>query len=374
MAQAQDSLIAELERATHSGSPAICGQALTRVTDLFLASADRFSEEQVLVFEEVFEFLIQRIETRARQELSTRLALVENAPMRIVQRLARDDEIIVAEPILTDSPRLTDYDLIEIASTKGQGHLLAISGRGQLGEGVTDVLLDRGNRDVIHKLARNVGARFSEPGFTTLVVKAEGDDGLAEMVGLRLDVPNHLFQKLLSQATRAVRSKLLSVAPPETQREIRRVLSTVSKEIAWQTSAPCDFTHAQELVSAMHGQHALNEAAIASFAKMHKYEEMVAAFSLLCSVPLDVIDSLMCSPRHDAVLIPCRVANLSWSAVRTILDNRFVRQAPSQHDRDKLGADYARLSQATAQRLLGFWQARAAASRNGDAHTLDVIT
>jgi uncharacterized protein (DUF2336 family) len=371
---AQVSLIAELEHATHSGSPAICAQALTRVTDLFLASADRFSEEQVLVFEEVFEFLIHRIETRARQELSTRLALVENAPIRIVQRLAGDDEITVAEPVLTDSPRLTDNDLIEIASTKGQGHLLAISGRGQLGEAVTDVLLDRGNRDVIHKLARNVGARFSESGFTTLVVKAEGDDGLAETVGLRLDVPNHLFQKLLSQATRAVRSKLLSVAPPETQREIRRVLSTVSKEIAWQTSATRDFAHAQEIVSAMHSQHALNEAAIVSFAKMHKYEEMVAAFSLLCAVPLDVVDSLMCSPRHDAVLIPCRVANLSWSAVGKILDNRFVRQSPSHYDRDKLGADYARLSQATAQRLLGFWQARAAASRGGDAHTLDVMT
>ena len=69
-AQAQDSLIAELERATHSGSPDICAQALTRVTDLFLTGADRFSEDQVLVFEGVFEFLIQRIETKAREELS----------------------------------------------------------------------------------------------------------------------------------------------------------------------------------------------------------------------------------------------------------------------------------------------------------------
>src|SRR5262249_8198869 len=154
---------------------------------------------------------------------------------------------------------------------------------------------------------------------------------------------------LISQATKAVRSKLLSMAPPETQREIRRVLSTVSKEIAWETSAPRDFTHAQELVSAMHSPHALHQAPIRRFGKMHKYEEMVATFSLLCSVPLDVIDSLMCSPRNDALLIPCRVANLSWSTVRTILDNRFVRQSPSQHDRDKLGKDYARLSQATAQ-------------------------
>ena len=78
MAKAQASLITELERATHSGEHD-CAVTLRRVTDLFLAGADRFSEDQVLLFENVLGFLVQRIETRARAELSTRLALVGNA-------------------------------------------------------------------------------------------------------------------------------------------------------------------------------------------------------------------------------------------------------------------------------------------------------
>lgn len=363
MTKAQHSLIAELERATHSGSHDKCVDTLTRVTDLFLAGADRFSEDQVRLFEDVLGFLIQRIETRARAELSTRLALVDNAPIRVVQQLAQDDEITVAEPVLSRSARLTGDDLIHIARTKSQGHLLAISGRKHLDEAVTDLLLDRGNRDVIHKLAQNSGAHFSEAGFTTLVVKAETDECLAAMVGLRLDIPSHLFEQLLFQATKTVRSRLLTLAPPETQREIRRVLALVSKEIGWEMTAPRDFARAQDVVLEMHERGELNETAVAEFAKMHKYEELVAALSLLCSAPLKVIDSLMCNPRHEGLLIPCRVARLNWLTVSTILHNRFIHQSLTDREREKLSEEYARLSQATAQRVLGFWQAREVDSR-----------
>ena len=363
MANMQVSVIRELEHAMHGGSLDRCEETLSRVTDLFLAGADRFSEDQVLLFEDVLGFLIERIETRARAELSTRLALVDNAPIRVVQRLASDDEIAVAEPVLTRSARLTGDDLIHIARTKSQNHLLAISGRRQLDAAVTDVLLDRGNRAVIHKLAQNSGARFSEAGFTTLVVKAETDESLAEAVGLRLDVPRHLFEQLLTQATKTVRSRLLSLAPPETQREIRRVLACVSKEIGWAVTAPRDFTRAQEAVRELHSGGKLREADLMAFAKMHKYEELVAALSLLCAAPIEIIDSLMCSPRSDGLLVPCRVAKLRWSTVDAILNNKFGHQALTSHEREILSADYARLSLATARQVLAFWQARAADSQ-----------
>src|SRR5262245_22641941 len=134
---AQASLIAELERATRKGEHD-CAETLRRVTDLFLAGADRFSEDQVLLFENVLGFLVQKIETRARAELSTRLALVANAPPRVIRRLAFDNEITVAGPVLAGSPRLTADDLIQVATRKSEGHPLAISGRRHLAETLTD--------------------------------------------------------------------------------------------------------------------------------------------------------------------------------------------------------------------------------------------
>jgi uncharacterized protein (DUF2336 family) len=144
--KANESLIVELERVTHGGSPERCAETMRRVTDLFLTGAERYSEDQVLLFENVLGLLVERIERRAREELSTRLALVDNAPIRVIRRLAQDDEIAVAESVLRQSSRLSDNDLIEIAQTKGQGHLLAISERPKINPAVTDVLLDRGNR------------------------------------------------------------------------------------------------------------------------------------------------------------------------------------------------------------------------------------
>jgi len=202
------SLIAELEDAIQSGSKDRRVDTLRRVTDLFVADADRLNDQQIDVFDDVLGHLIKRIEGKALAELSRRLGPINNAPIEVVRRLAQDDNIAVAEPILTQSPRLNDKDLIDIANTKTQAHLLAISARAHIGTSVTDVLLQHGDQQVFHKLAGNSGANFSEGGFATLVKHSERDEQLAEKVGLRLDVPLRLFRELLLRATEAVRSRL----------------------------------------------------------------------------------------------------------------------------------------------------------------------
>ena len=216
-------LIIELEEAIQSGSKGKRIDALRRITDLFVADAGRLNDQQIAVFDDILEHLIKRIELGALAELSRRLGPIHNAPIEVVRRLARDDDIVVAEPILTASARLSDSDLIEIASTRPQAHLLAISARPQIGTAVTDFLLQRGNHDVFHALAENSGARFSARGFEILVRRAEGDGPLAEKVGLRLDVPLRLFRELLSRATEAVRARLLELASPESLRHIQGV-------------------------------------------------------------------------------------------------------------------------------------------------------
>src|SRR5258707_14047660 len=152
---AQQSLIAELEEAIKSGSSEKRVETLRRVTDLFLNDADRLNEAQIGLFDDVLCHLIKRIETRALVELSGHLAQVDNAPVEVIRRVAWNDEIAVAGPVLTQSARLTTDDLVEIAGSKSQQHLLAISGRNELDEAVTDVLIDRGDSEIVHRLARN---------------------------------------------------------------------------------------------------------------------------------------------------------------------------------------------------------------------------
>src|SRR6185437_13700907 len=161
----------------------------------------------------------------ARAELANSLAPVNNAPVKVLRTLANDDDISVAGPVLTIAPRLADADLVNVANTKGQAHLQAISQRAAIGEALTDVLVRRGDRAVAHCVADNRGARISDTSFSNLVKRAEMDGVLAEKVGLRPDIPAHMFRDLVVQATEVVQKRLLASARPDTQAEIFRVLA-----------------------------------------------------------------------------------------------------------------------------------------------------
>ena len=354
---AQQSVIAELEAAITGGTAERRVETLRRVSDLFLMDADRLNQAQVAVFDDVLCRLIKRIENQALVELSGHLAPVDNAPIEVIRRLARNDEIAVAGPVLTQSPRLTTSDLVEIAGSKSQQHLVAISGRNALEEAVTDALLVRGNREVTHRLASNSGARFSENGFTTMVRRAEGDEDLAEELGLRVDIPRHLREVLL-KATEAVRTKLLAHAPPDNRSEIERVLGKISEQVTRKATAGRDFTRAQQNILLMKKEGRLTEAALLEFANRRLYEQMVAALSMLSAASIDLIASLMQGGRSDGLLIPCKAAGLSWPTVAAMLSNRFAQQTVSEADLALAEEDYSKLSLTSAQRTLRFWEVR----------------
>ena len=159
---AEQSILAEIEGALASGSPRRQAEILRRVTDLFLAGAHSYSEEHVDLFDGVISRLAEKIETKARAELASRLAPLANAPLATVRRLARDESIEAAGPILAHSPRLTDEDLLAIAAGDSQERLLAISKRAALSEPVSDALVSRGNRDVVLSVTRNAGPMQGE--------------------------------------------------------------------------------------------------------------------------------------------------------------------------------------------------------------------
>jgi uncharacterized protein (DUF2336 family) len=327
---------------------------------LFLVAPARLSSEQIGVFDDVLAHLIERVETKARAELAGRLAPIAQAPNDVIQRLAHDDEIAVAGPVLTHSPRLSTSDLVSIAHEKGQAHLLAIAARPTIEHQVTDVLVNRGNRDVMHRLAGNAGAAFSDTGYSTLVRRAEGDESLVEKLGRRLDIPLQLFRDLLLKATEAVRSRLMAAVGPEKQDEIRKVLADVSNEIGRESPAARSFEDAQRLVALLKETGRLNEGEIHNFAKLDKYEEAVAGLATMCSVPCDLIERLAQSGRTDALLVPSKAAGLAWPTVRLLLELCGKRQTIAPHDIELAAKEFNKLSAPTAARVLRFWQVRQA--------------
>ena len=371
MSAANLSIVDEVETALNTGSAEKRLEAIRRVTELFLSSAGSYDSEQIDLFDNVLERLIKTIEIRAiadvsariaLAELSTQLAPVSQAPPSVVRRLARNNEITVAGPVLTESARLSAEDLIEVAQTKSEQHLLAIAGRWWLKEVVTDALLARRYPSVSRKIVNNPGARVSAGGFAIIVALAESDPELAIETGIRVDLPPVLRDELLRNATEAVRARLLSRAPPNVFEEIRTAIAAVAAGVSRDMSKPHDFTAAKSLVELLKDKDELNEATLLGFAKKRKYEETVAALAQLSQSSIEVVRPLMQSLRDDGVLVPCKAAELRWETVSAVLETRFASGSMRPQELAKAQRQYATMTTENARRLLRFWQVRSLSS------------
>lgn len=368
MSKAQQSIIDEVESAIRAGSPEKGLETARRVTDLFLSSAGSFDDEQIALFDDVLERLIGTIELRAIADMGARIALAEisaqlapvaQAPPSVIRRLANNDEIRIAGPALQESARLDDGELVKIASSKGEPHLLAIAGRWWLKEIVTDALLARRYPSVSRRLAANPGARVSGGGFAIIVGQAESDPELAVSVGVRVDLPSDLRRQLLRSATDAVRARLLSRAPPHLFEEIRSAIAAVTIGVGREMSGVRDFEGAKRAIAGLKATGQLDETALLGFARQRRYEETVATLAALSGSTVEVIRPLMQSVREDGLLVPCKAAQLGWETTAAVLESRFATGAMKPADLARAQDHFAGMTTEDARRTLRFWQVRA---------------
>ncbi|MGA7998239.1 MAG: DUF2336 domain-containing protein, partial [Bradyrhizobium sp.] len=346
-----ESLLDELQATLAHGTVARRVETLRRVTDLFINGAVDFSNEQISLFDDVFQCLTEHIETSARVLLSNRLAPIDTAPPRTIRALAFDDLIEVAAPVLSRSERLDDETLIETARNKSQAHLMAISVRRVLSGAVTDVLVLRGNDEVIQSTVNNPGAKFSESGFTRLVDRAEGDDNLATCLAMRPTVPRHLYLKLLAKASATVRERLEAANPqqagdvPIAVREATRRARTAPSAVSQETAI------AHSLVKSLYEDGRLDEHQVATFAEAGKFDEANASIAALANVPVSIAENMMIETRAEGVMILAKVSGMSWATVKAIISMRDKLAVGEPTHLAACKATYERLRPSTAQEV-----------------------
>jgi uncharacterized protein (DUF2336 family) len=365
------SICDELEAAIAARNAEKFAETTARVTALFLTSAGSFSDDQIRLFGDVFERLINTIELRAIADVSARVALAEmsaqlapvtQAPASVMRRLARHDDISVAGPALSESARLTADDLIELAKTRSEKHLLAISARWWLQEVVTDALLARRFPSVSRRLVDNPGARVSAAGFAIVIAQAASDPELAVATGIRADLPSELRSELLRQATDTVRTRLLSRAPPFLFEEIRAAVAAASVGAEREMSRARDFASAKIVIARLKKEGRLTERALFDFARDRKYEETITALAELSAASVEVIRPLMQSLRSEGILVPCKVAGLRWETVGAVLNCRFSSGVMAPLELTKLRREFDGLTLESALRLLKLWTVKSTSS------------
>jgi uncharacterized protein (DUF2336 family) len=353
-------LIKELEASIAHGSPDRRTDTLRRVTDLFLRDPQALSEQQVDVFDLVIARLATAIETRARADLSERLAGVPNAPRGVIRSLAHD-QIVVARPVLTRSERLSDEDLIAVALAKGRDHMLAISERPRLSEPVTDVLVSRGDRVVAHAVAGNPGARLSRMSSAALVNRACADEALQALLSQRDDLPEAHIRQLVAVARETARRRLAQSLPGGARPSIDAAVEHSAQTIEAAVASARDYSRALAVVQALADERRLEESDLIDFAASEKLEETVCAIAYLIGLSVTAAERLFDGPEADLLLVIGKSEGWDWRTVRALL--RLRSPVPAPHALRRAQDTYEGLAPSTSQRVVHFLKAREAAER-----------
>jgi uncharacterized protein (DUF2336 family) len=350
-------LIPGLDEIVRGGDPKRRADAARRISELFLQGAANFGSDHVDLFDGVLTSLVPHAELAARADLAERLSLLVNAPRALVGQLAHEDEIAIAGPLLRRSPVIDEKILIEIASMKGQGHLLAMAERPALSADLTDVMVRRGDRDVVRRAAGNAGAAFSTDGYSTLIKRAGQDGVLTIKLGQRDDLSSEQLKDLLAGSIDVIRRRLFQVVKPARQIAIKQAMNVISG--ATERADRRDFVQAQRTVLALHRDGQLGESALLNFAKAFKYEESLATLSAMTGVKIDTLDRLISGDRYDPILIAGKSLGLEWATVRALIMLRLgSNRTASPVDIESARVNFMRLMPSTAERVVGFWKTR----------------
>jgi uncharacterized protein (DUF2336 family) len=350
------SYLEELDDAIQSGTPESRERALWHATDLLMVG--RYTDEEIWVFGEVIGRLASEIELAARAKLAAKLARIDHAPGQLIDKLASDQTIEVAGPVLRYSERIDIRTLLKSANTRGQQHLLAISKRRSIPEPVTDVLVTRGNQEVAQSVATNEGARLSEAGFLNLIKRSENDRILAESIGLRQDIPRHLFQQLIAKASDETKRKL--------ERERPEMIDTVDALVADVTASmhakfgpgSPRYYAAKKAVSFKHRLGELKESAILEYARARKTEETIVGLTLLCSLPSDVVERALVGKSRELLLILAKAHQFSWDTTAALLFLGAPHFTISDHELDQMRNQFTSLHASSSREVLAHYRDR----------------
>jgi uncharacterized protein (DUF2336 family) len=349
------SLIRELDRTVKSSDAGQRATLLPRVVNLFRRANIKTEEDERLeLFDELFAQLIVDATTSVLAQLSHYLSEATFAPINTIQQLAQSDAIEVAYPILTRSNQITEETLIHIARTKCQDHLQAIAIREQVTETISDLLIERGESQVIKTLTANPKTAISQGGFGRLIERFSDHNNIVVNITRRRDLPPRAMRALLTKAPEGIRALIFRSVAPDVQKNVLRLLREMSAILGLEKGCVRVTSEAFRAVYKAKEENRLNEDTLAEFARKQMFGETVVSISMLTQTPIDFVENQMRSEQLHNLIVICKSIKLNWATVLSILSLCEVTFTPAELE--EAGIDYSQLLVPAAQRAMHFYQ------------------
>lgn len=345
-------MLDELARLSTDSSSEGRRRLLNAVTDLFLHDTDP-SEEAQTHFSDIATRSLEKMETPDRKDYADRVAAEPALPRTVARTLASDPEADVARLVLKLSPVLTDADLAAIAVTHSQAHLLAIAERATLSENVTDILVDRGDRNVLRTVSGNEGAAFSDHGFDRLVQRGGNDAAVRKNLEARSSsLPKSQARRFIEIATQvaaggaagdAHRVELISGEAPK-----RMVREARERRLELKL-----------LIADLKEQRRTIDDVVTILSQGDRAFDLAQIISTFSEIPNAQALRALLQPESSGIAVACRSLGVGPAAFRTVLELRAKRLGLPASKIDGDVKTYESLPAETSERAMRFLKVRA---------------
>jgi uncharacterized protein (DUF2336 family) len=166
------------------------------------------TEAELQLANDVVRIMARDVEVAVRRALSENLRRARNLPHDIALRLANDVEA-VALPILTDSPVLTDNDLVQIVRQGSSRKQEAIAVRDDLSRSVSDAVASDGSEAAVAALMGNASAQVEETTLGTVITRFPDSDRVKASMVHRAELPATIAERLVVMVSEQLQSYLV---------------------------------------------------------------------------------------------------------------------------------------------------------------------
>lgn len=289
------------------------------------------SERQKALSRSVLDHLAQDQLTAVRAAIAEGLKSVSDADPDLINRLARDLEILVAAPVLEHSPVLRDEDLLDIISSSPvQGAMAAIARRAYVDARVTDAIVASGDTHAITHLLYNANAHLQEHTLDALVDSAGSQPDWQPPLIHRPELRDASIRRLAEVVADNLLDRLMQrdSMSPETAAEVREVVGQRLRERFGDTTHPVRPPHAPgddlpspfdrqteerltphlQRAQALQAQNKLNETVLSVALLTDDVDSLVAGLSVRTTLNVRVVLDILSSQSARAICA------LAWAA------------------------------------------------------------
>lgn len=326
-------------------------ELLRTLADMFVTNGHDYSDRELILFADVISDLLDRVDIEARTDLADRIADSEHASVDLFRRLANDD-ILVAEPVLSRCGRLDDGTLVDIASRQSQEHLEAIARRPAVSAAVTDILVARGDVRVLRSVTGNLGAEISVQSFERIASHVEDDAEIQTAISYRGDMPVDLAERVLKILPEHQQARLLRLMAEDPEAADSLIGAADSKTRERRLEQARRRLQTKAMIAQVDDGQMDADAVLILLARENRHQNVAMVLARLGRIRERLAVSTLFKVDHQPLVILLRALDVSETCVAALADMRSRRLNLPDSMKRRMIVQWRAIDRETARKVM----------------------